>query len=145
MNEVVVTPNKDLRGMSDDDIYDYLKDANNWQILTDDYDKAKNNSSFKYDPINVGTYNYSAFDFDYINLDGSKKKTSRNKHNKYDVYPYLGSCPEDSSKDYMDWGNVPGMKYDNTRAKRNRNGDDYKNNANNEVYKKWNEEFKKKK
>ena len=130
---------------SDSYIIDYLKNPEHWLILTDDYEKAKNNPNFKYDPINVGTYNYSAFDFDYINLDGSKKKTSRNKHNKYDVYPYLGSCPEDSSKDYMDWGNVPGMKYDNTRAKRNRNGDDYKNNANDEVYKKWNEEFKKKK
>ena len=69
MNEVVVTPNKDLSGMSSEEIYNYLTDATHWQILTDDYDKAKNNSNFKYDPVNVGTYNYSAYDFDYVNID----------------------------------------------------------------------------
>ena len=66
MNEVVVTPNKDLSGMSNDEIYDYRTDATHWQILTDDYKKAQNDQNFKYDPVNVGTYNYSAYDFDYI-------------------------------------------------------------------------------
>lgn len=40
MNEVVVTPDKDLTGMSDSYIIDYLKNPEHWLILTDDYEKA---------------------------------------------------------------------------------------------------------
>ena len=129
MNEVVVTPI---------DINSDLTKPENWQILTDDYDKAKNNPSFKYDPINVGTYNYSAFDFDYVNLDGTIKKSSSSKHNKYDVYPYLGG----KSK-YSNWGNVPGMIYRNTKKDRDNNKNLYEdeilkpNGGEDKIYNYW--------
>lgn len=145
MNEVVVTPDKDLSGMSDEDIYNYLIDADHWQILTDDYEKARNNPNFKYDPVNVGTYNYSAYDFDYVNIDGSIKSTSKTDHDKYDVYPYLGG-----KESYSNWGNVPGLIYGNTKRQRDKNGyyhDDIvvqTTNDNDVVFnnwrKKWNEE-----
>ena len=142
MNEVVVTPDKDLSGMSDEDIYNYLIDADHWQILTDDYEKARNNPNFKYDPVNVGTYNYSAYDFDYVNIDGSIKLTSKTDHDKYDVYPYLGG-----KKSYSNWGNVPGLIYGNTKEQRNSNGAYSKKvvvkNKDNkdEVYEKWSDSF----
>ena len=123
---------------SDSDIIDYLKNPEHWLFLTDDYEKAKNNPNFKYDPINVGTYNYSAFDLDYINLDGSKKKTSSSKHNTYDVYPYLGG----KSK-YSNWGNVPGMIYRNTKSYRDSNLTKYNNSAAVTVYEEWREKFDK--
>ena len=126
MNEVVVTPNKDLSGMSNDEIYDYLTDATHWQILTDDYKKAQNDQNFKYDPVNVGTYNYSAYDFDYINLDGTPKKTSSLSHDKYDVQPYL--------KDGENYGNVPGLIYGNSKKQRDKNEDYYYDNANTAVF-----------
>ena len=107
MNGVVVTPDKELSGMSDEDIYNYLIDADHWQILTDDYEKACNNPNFKYDPANVWTYNYSAY---YVNIDGSIKSTSKSDHDKYDVYPYLGG-----KKSYSNWGNVPGLIYGNNK------------------------------
>ena len=93
-------------------------DADHWQILTDDYEKACNNPNFKYDPANVWTYNYSAYDFDYVNIDGSIKSTSKSDHNKYDVYPYLGG-----KKSYSNWGNVPGLIYGDTKRQRDKNGD----------------------
>ena len=133
MNEVVVTPNKDLNGMSNEEIYNYLTDATHWQILTDDYEKAQKNPNFKYDPVNVGTYNYSAYDFNYVNLDGTKKETSSSKHNEYDVYPYLGG-----KKSYSNWGNVPGLIYGNTKAQRDVNEDYYKQTANLNVFSFWN-------
>ena len=64
-------------------------------------------SHLKYDPVNVGTYNYSAYDFDYINPDGTPKKTSSLSHDKYDVQPYL--------KDGENYGNVPGLIYGNSK------------------------------
>ena len=82
-------------------------------------------SHLKYDPVNVGTYNYSAYDFDYVNLDGSKKKTSFSKHNDFDVYPYLGNCSGDKKKDYKNFGNVPDMIYRNTKDDRDNNKDIY--------------------
>ena len=100
--------------------------------MTDDYEKAKNNPNFKYDPINVGTYNYSAFDFDYINLDGSKKKTSSSNHNTYDVYPYLGG----KSK-YKNWGNVPGMIYRNTKEDKEYNIKMYNQKADKSIFINW--------
>ena len=134
MNEVVVTP----KNINAD-----LKKADNWLILTDDYNKGCNDPNFKYDPVNVGTYNYSAYDFDYINLDGSKKKTSSTKHNAYDVYPYLGNCPEYSSKNYKNLGNVPGMIYRNTKSNRDNNSKIYgekilsPNNNRDFIYEHW--------
>ena len=126
MNEVVVTPNKDLSGMSNDEIYDYLTDATHWQLLTDDYKKAQNDQNFKYDPVNVGTYNYSAYDFDYIKFDGTPKKTSSLSHDKYDVQPYL--------KDGENYGNVPGLIYGNSKKQRDKNEDYYYDNANTAVF-----------
>ena len=93
-------------------------------------------SHLKYDPVNVGTYNYSAYDFDYVNLDGSKKKTSSLNHNRYDVYPYLGG----KSK-YKNWGNVPGMIFRNTKIDRNSNLTKYNNSAAVSVYEEWREKF----
>ena len=93
MNELVVTPDTDLSQMSDDEIQNYLKDASHWQILTADYNKAQSDSNFKYDPVNVGTYNYVAYDesIDFVELDGiTERKTEGSYHKKYDVYPYLG-------------------------------------------------------
>ena len=140
MNEVVVTPDKDLSGMSDEDIYNYLIDADHWQILTDDYEKARNNPNFKYDPVNVGTYNYSAYDFDYVNIDGSIKSTSKTDHDKYDVYPYLGG-----KKSYSNWGNVPGLIYGNTKRQRDKNGNYYDVSVSKYeediIYERWGEVF----
>ena len=127
MNEVVVTPK---------DINADLTLAENWLILTESYVKAATNSNLKYDPINVGTYNYSAYDFEYINLDGSKKKTSASEHNKYDVHPYLGG-----KSIYNNWGNVPGMIYRNTKKARDKNYEDYRTQANESVYNYWEEIF----
>ena len=132
MNEVVVTPNKDLSGMSNEDIYNYLTDATHWQILTDDYQKAKSNSNFKYDPVNVGTYNYAAYDFNYINLDGSIKETSSDLHNLFDVYPYLKKL-----KKGKNWGNIYCLIYGNTRQQRDDNYDYYKENADYDIYDMW--------
>ena len=123
LNEVVVTPDKDLSGMSNDDIYEYLTDASHWQILTADYNKAQNDTNFKYDPVNVGTYNYVAYDksIDFVELDGiTKRKTESSDHKKYDVSPYLGG-----NDDYSNWGNVPGLIYDNTSTAKERNGNLY--------------------
>ena len=119
MNEVVVTPDKSLNGMSDEEIYDYLTDANHWQILTDNYVKAQTNTYFKYDPVNVGTYNYVAYDksIDFVELDGiTERKTKSSDHKKYDVNPYLGG-----KGDYSNLGNVPGLIYDNTSTAKKRN------------------------
>ena len=133
MNELVVTPDTDLSQMSDDEIQNYLKDASHWQILTADYNKAQSDSNFKYDPVNVGTYNYSAYDFDYINLDGTKKKTSSSNHNNYDVYPYLGG----DKSDYKNWVNVSGLIYGNTKTQRDENEKYYNQTANLNVFSFW--------
>lgn len=85
--------------------------------------------NFKYDPVNVGTYNYSAYDFEYVTIDGNVKETSEDLHNKYDVYPYLGDKEE-----YNNWGNVPGLIYGNSKDDRNQNGKHYDKYANKHVY-----------
>ena len=115
--------------MSRDEIYNYLTDESHWLIITDDYQKAENNHNFKYDPVNVGTYNYSAYDFEYENLDGTPKVPSSDLHDFFDVKPYLGG-----KKSYSNWGNVPGLIYGNTRAQRDKNEDYYYEYANTAVF-----------
>ena len=133
--------------MSHDEIYNYLTDESHWLILTDDYQKAENNHNFKYDPVNVGTYNYSAYDFEYENLDGTLKVTSSDLHDFFDVKPYLGG-----KKSYSNWGNVPGLIYGNTRSQRDKNGNWRKelfekysfmnNNGDDIIYENWKSKFK---
>ena len=136
MNEVVVTPDTDLSQMSDDEIQNYLKDASHWQILTADYNKAQSDSNFKYDPVNVGTYNYCGYEegikFVYFYDETKVKNSSSDDHQKYDVKPYLGG-----KKTYSNWGNVPGLIYGNTRAQRDKNGDFYRSVADESVYDMW--------
>ena len=138
MNEVVVTPNKDLSGMSNSQIEKYLEDESHWQILTDDYEKAQNNHNFKYDPINVGTYNYVAYDktIKFVELDNvTVKKTKSKEHQAYDVKPYLGN--EEGSSN---WGNVPGLIYRNTRNDKDENLKKL-NNTTSQIYNYWNENY----
>ena len=80
----------------------------------------------------MGTYNYSAYDFEYVTIDGNVKETSEDLHNKYDVYPYLGGKEE-----YNNWGNVPGLIYGNTKKQRNKNEDYYYDTANTDVFTKY--------
>jgi hypothetical protein len=75
--EVVVTPKDDISGMTEEKIIEYLKNPNNWLILTDDKNAAGN---FKYDPLNMGTYNYHA--------NCAEKKEDEKLHNTLDVDPY---------------------------------------------------------
>lgn len=136
MNEVVVTPNKDLSGMTHEEIYTYLLKASNWQILTADYNKAQNDSNYKYDPVNVGTYNYCGYEkgieFVYSYDETEKKTSTSDDHQKYDVKPYLGG-----KKSCSNWGNAPGMIYGNTKKQRNNNGDYYTDTADQDVYEMW--------
>ena len=136
MNEVVVTPNKDLSGMTHEEIYTYLLKASNWQILTADYNKAQNDSNYKYDPVNVGTYNYCGYEkgieFVYSYDETEKKTSTSDDHQKYDVKPYLGG-----KKSCSNWGNAPGMIYGNTKKQRNNNGDYYTDTADQNVYEMW--------
>ena len=136
MNEVVVTPNKDLSGMTHEEIYTYLLKASNWQILTADYNKAQNDSNYKYDPVNVGTYNYCGYEkgieFVYSYDETEKKTSTSDNHQKYDVKPYLGG-----KKSCSNWGNAPGMIYGNTKKQRNNNGDYYTDTADQDVYEMW--------
>ena len=136
MNEVVVTPNKDLSGMTHEEIYTYLLKASNWQILTADYKKAQNDSNYKYDPVNVGTYNYCGYEkgieFVYSYDETEKKTSTSDDHQKYDVKPYLGG-----KKSCSNWGNAPGMIYGNTKKQRNNNGDYYTDTADQDVYEMW--------
>ena len=141
MNELVVTPDTDLSQMSDDEIQNYLKDASHWQILTADYNKAQSDSNFKYDSVNVGTYNYSGYEkgvkFVYSNDESRVKNSSSENHQEYDVYPYLGG-----KKSYSNWGNVPGLIYGNTKEQRNATVHIVKNKDNkDEVYEKWSDSF----
>ncbi len=143
MNELVVTPDTDLSQMSDDEIQNYLKDASHWQILTADYNKAQSDSNFKYDPVNVGTYNYVAYDesIDFVELDGiTERKTEGSYHKKYDVYPYLGG-----KNDYSNWGNVPGLIYDNTSTAKERNYTYYEDKCiidkHDKIFDEWVDEF----
>ena len=152
MNELVVTPDTDLSQMSDDEIQNYLKDASHWQILTADYNKAQSDSNFKYDSVNVGTYNYSGYEkgvkFVYSNDESRVKNSSSENHQEYDVYPYLGG-----KKSYSNWGNVPGLIYGNTRAQRDKNGEWhdtsflrrnlYNQDGDDIIYENWESEFKK--
>ena len=146
MNEVVVTPDKDLTGMSDSYIIDYLKNPEHWLILTDDYEKAQNNSNFKYDPVNVGKYNYCGYEEDeeenkikFINSDGTIKKSSSLGHQNYDVHPYLAK--------YNNWGNVAELIYGNSKEQRDNNGEfskviTVKNEKNNDlIHKNWSDYF----
>ena len=136
MNEVVVTPNKDLSGMTHEEIYTYLLKASNWQILTADYNKAQNDSNYKYDPVNVGTYNYCGYEkgieFVYSYDETEMKTSTSDDHQKYDVKPYLGG-----KKSCSNWGNAPGMIYGNTKKQRNNNGDYYTDTADQDVYEMW--------
>ena len=136
MNEVVVTPNKDLSGMTHEEIYTYLLKASNWQILTADYNKSQNDSNYKYDPVNVGTYNYCGYEkgieFVYSYDETEKKTSTSDDHQKYDVKPYLGG-----KKSCSNWGNAPGMIYGNTKKQRNNNGDYYTDTADQDVYEMW--------
>ena len=126
---------------SDSDIIDYLKNSEHWQILTDDYDKAQSNPNFKYDPVNVGTYNYCGYEkgVKFINLDGTIKKSSSSGHQKYDVHPYLA--------EYDNWGNAAELIYGNSKEQRNKNGEFsrkivVKNKENKDsVHKKWSDYF----
>ena len=141
MNEVVVTPDKDLTDMSDSYIIDYLKNPEHWLILTDDYEKAQNNPNLKYDPVNVGTYNYCGYEkgVKFINLDGTIKKSSSSGHQNYDVHPYLAK--------YNNWGNVAELIYGNSKEQRDNNGEfskviTVKNEKNNDlIHKNWSDYF----
>lgn len=86
------------------------------------HNKAQNDPNFKYDPVNVGTYNYCGYEegieFVYSYDETKVKNSSSDDHQKYDVKPYLGG-----KKSYSNWGNVPGLIYGNTRAQRDKNGD----------------------
>ena len=144
MNEVVVTPDTDLSQMSDDEIKNYLKDESHWQILTADYNKAQNDPNFKYDPVNVGTYNYCGYEegieFVYSYDETKVKNSSSDDHQKYDVKPYLGG-----KKSYSNWGNVPGLIYGNTRSQRDKNGYYHRDicvvNNHDVIYEEWECEF----
>ena len=152
MNEVVVTPDIDLSSKDDEYIKEYLKNPNHWLILTDDYNKALNNPNFKYDPVNVGTYNYSGYEkgvkFVYSNDESRVKNSSSENHQKFDVRPYLGG-----KESYSNWGNVPGLIYGNTRAQRDKNGEWhdtsflrrnlYNQDGDDIIYENWESEFKK--
>ena len=144
MNEVVVTPDTDISQMSDEEIKINLKDASHWQILTADYNKAQRDSNFKYDPVNVGTYNYSGYEkgveFVYSNDESIVKNSSSENHQKFDVRPYLGG-----KKIYSNWGNVPGLIYGNTRTQRDKNGYYHRDicvvNNHDVIYEEWECEF----
>ena len=53
----------------------------------------------------------------FINLDGTIKKSSSSRHQKYDVHPYLA--------EYDNWGNAAELIYGNSKNQRKNNGDYY--------------------
>ena len=79
-------------------------------------------SHLKYDPVNVGTYNYYASLPSYGLI---KKGNASLIYNEYDVLPFY------------DWANVKGMPYGNSKDERDANGYFYNNNANKIVYDDW--------
>lgn len=137
MNEVVVTPKIDVSNMEEMERYNYLISAENWLILTEDYEKAQNNPNFKYDPVNVGTYNYCGYEKDkdgnvieFITHNGSIKSTSSAGHQNLDVKPYLNNGASDDEN----WGNIPCLIYGNTRDQRDDNYNFYTQNADCDIY-----------
>jgi hypothetical protein len=118
--EVIVSPKHDLRGMSHEEIYKELNNAYNWVILTADPNNTDEN--FRYDPVNVGTYNYYASLPSYGKIKG---KFASEVHNFYDVQPFYN------------WANVKGMPYGNSLDERNANGFYYRDTANKNVNNSW--------
>ena len=109
--------------MTHEEIYEYLTKAENWVILTDDINN--NNPNFRYDPVNMGTYNYHA------SLPNKSTPTLLDKieniinddiHDKLDV------------STFKKWGNVKGFMYGTTKDERDANGYYYNNYANKDVY-----------
>ena len=120
LNEVIVSPKHDLRGMSHDDIYKELNNAYNLVILT--ADPNNDDENFRYDPVNVGTYNYYASLPSYGSIKG---KIASLIHKQYDVSPFY------------EWGNVKGLPYGNSVDERDANGDFYTHTANRKVFNDW--------
>jgi len=121
--EVVVTPKGDISGMSDEELEKHLKDSSNWQIITDDPNNEDPN--FKYDPVNMGTYNYCAYD---ERISGHDAKSDKRAHNILDVYSFY------------DFANVKGLRYGNSKDERNKNAKDYLE-INNNYFGNWEEVF----
>ena len=129
LNEVIVSPKDDIRNMTHDEIYEYLTKAENWVILTDDINNQ--NPNFRYDPVNMGTYNYCAslpitslfatIDIKRIIKSGENDSI----HEKYDV------------STFRTWGNIRGFMYGTTKEEKTVNIDYYDNNANKKVYDKY--------
>ena len=118
--EVIVSPKNEIRGMNQYQIEAELNDPRNWVILT--VDPNNNDDNFRYDPVNVGTYNYYASLPSYGLI---KKGNASTIHHEFDVQPFYT------------WANVKGMPYGNSKDERNANGLYYRDNANKEVYKGW--------
>ena len=115
--------------MSRDEIYNYLTDESHWLIITDDYQKAENNHNFKYDPVNVGTYNYCSYE---TSIPGHDKPEDKRLHSILDVLPYRD--------DGGNWGNVIGLIYGNSMSARNYNGEYHDTHSLIDIYKKYEDE-----
>ena len=124
LNEVIVSPKDDIGNMTYDEIYDYLTKAENWVILTEDYNNTDPN--LRYDPVNMGTYNYCAYD---KRIPGHDSSEDKDKHSALDV------------DTFYDWGNVKGLFYGNSKKQRKKNGEYYETNANKKVYEFWKGKF----
>ena len=118
--EVIVSPKHEIRGMNPSQIEVELNNPINWVILTADLNI--NDDNFRYDPVNVGTYNYYASLPSYGLI---KKGNASIIHHAFDVQPFYT------------WGNVKGLPYGNSIDEREANGFYYRDNANKDVYISW--------
>ncbi|MDR0918279.1 MAG: hypothetical protein LBM93_03390 [Oscillospiraceae bacterium] len=98
--ESIVSPKISLENLSNDEIIELLKNPDNWVILTD---MNSDNPNHRYDPVNMGTYNY------FASLAGNPFDDA--KHRVLDV------------ETFFSYGNVSGLFYGNSKTSRNENGE----------------------